>query len=155
MPIVDAGISLNKSKAGDDWYEIGRDMNVFIKLTKNPTKKDGNLIAVVWPGYTSFVDFLNDKSYDYWKRGLDTLYSLAQFDGIWLDINEPSNNYNVYKQNLHFIKRQFRKTQPVRYNVDWRHRCLVHTNQAVSKLSDDNEYDGSTVRRCRHLRILS
>ena len=69
-------------------------MNVFIKSTKNPTKKDGNLIAVVWPGYTSFVDFLNDKSYDYWKRGLDTLYSLAQFDGIWLDINEPSNNYN-------------------------------------------------------------
>lgn len=91
VPIIDAGISLNKSTAGDNWYEIGRDMDVFIKSTKNPTKKDGNLVGVVWPGYTSFVDFLSDKSFDFWKKGLDTLYTLVKFDGIWLDMNEPSN----------------------------------------------------------------
>ena len=66
-------------------------MDVFIKSTKNPTKKDGNLVGVVWPGYTSFVDFLSDKSFDFWKKGLDTLYTLVKFDGIWLDMNEPSN----------------------------------------------------------------
>ena len=91
MPIIDAGISLNRSNAGDNWYEIGNGMDVFIKTTKNPTKKDGNLIATVWPGYTAFVDFFKEQGYEFWKQGLDKLYSLVQFDGIWLDMNEPAN----------------------------------------------------------------
>ncbi|MEM8830348.1 MAG: TIM-barrel domain-containing protein, partial [Cyanobacteria bacterium P01_G01_bin.19] len=64
---------------------------VFIKTAQNPDALDGNLIAQVWPGYTAFVDFLHPNATEFWEEGLQTLYDKIPYDGLWLDMNEPSN----------------------------------------------------------------
>ena len=91
VPIVDAGISITPPSTGPNWYEKGTKEEVFIKSTQNPDDNDGNLIGQVWPGYTAFVDFLNPDADSYWSEGLANLDKLAPFDGVWLDMNEPSN----------------------------------------------------------------
>jgi alpha-glucosidase (family GH31 glycosyl hydrolase) len=41
-----------------------------------------------------FVDWLHDKSADFWKAGLDDLYELVNYDGLWLDMSEPTSFAN-------------------------------------------------------------
>jgi alpha-glucosidase (family GH31 glycosyl hydrolase) len=92
VPIVDAGISIIPPASGPNWYKVGEDAKVFIKSTQNPDNDyDGNLIGQVWPGYTAFVDFLHPGAQEYWSKGLKALDDLIKFDGLWLDMNEPSN----------------------------------------------------------------
>lgn len=91
VPIVDAGISIEPPHVGTNWYALGDEMGVFMKTTQNPTLANGNLIGQVWPGYTAFVDFFHPDANTFWSRGLSELYDLLPFDGIWLDMNEPSN----------------------------------------------------------------
>lgn len=92
VPIIDAGVSIMAPKRGPNWYKIGNDGGVFIKSTKNPDNKfNGNLIGKVWPNFTAFVDFLNPGADDFWAKGLNELHTLIPFDGLWLDMNEPSN----------------------------------------------------------------
>lgn len=45
----------------------------------------------VWPGAVHFPDFLNPDTHVYWERQLQAFRGLARWDGIWLDMNEPSN----------------------------------------------------------------
>jgi lysosomal alpha-glucosidase len=90
VPIIDAGISIAKPTNGTDWFQKGQDMDVFIKSTKNPDKYNGTLIGEVWPGLTGFVDFFHPNSSDYWIAGLQELKEKVNFEGIWLDMNEPS-----------------------------------------------------------------
>lgn len=42
----------------------------------------------MWP------DFTNPKTVDYWRVMLEKLHSQVQFDGAWIDMNEPSNFYS-------------------------------------------------------------
>ena len=91
VPIVDAGISIKTDSKGVSWYQKGTDMGVFIKTAQNPDALDGNLIAQVWPGYTAFVDFLHPNATEFWEEGLQALYDKIPYDGLWLDMNEPSN----------------------------------------------------------------
>ena len=91
VPIVDAGISIKTDSKGVSWYNKGTEMNVFIKTAQNLNEAGGNLIAQVWPGYTAFVDFLHPNAYNFWSQGLEALYEKMPYDGIWLDMNEPSN----------------------------------------------------------------
>lgn len=96
VPIVDAGISIESDSKGVNWYQTGKKSDIFIKTTKFPNMTDnGDLIARVWPGFTAFVDFLNPKAGAFWSQGLDALYNLIPFDGLWLDMNEPSNFCNA------------------------------------------------------------
>ena len=92
VPIVDAGISILPPQTGPNWYSIGSKDGVFIKSTQNPDNKfNGNIIGKVWPNYTAFVDFLHPESDNFWNTGLTELHNLLPFDGLWLDMNEPSN----------------------------------------------------------------
>ena len=45
----------------------------------------------VWPGPTHWPDFLNPAARDYWQKQLAAFHDLAPFDGLWIDMNEPSN----------------------------------------------------------------
>jgi len=92
VPIIDAGVSIEKAGDKANWYNIGRDMGIFIKSAKNPDKFDGNIIGSVWPKSAAFVDFFHPKSTDYWKQGLQHLHDIVPFDGVWLDMNEASNS---------------------------------------------------------------
>lgn len=91
VPIVDAGVSMTAPLKGTNWYKEGDDKGIFIKTSQNPDKANGNLIGQVWPGYSAFVDFLHPNANAFWSKGLSELWNLVPFDGVWLDMNEPSN----------------------------------------------------------------
>lgn len=78
MPIIDAGIKLGDGTP----YMQGLKRNVFVK-----TQSGQDFIGAVWPGATSFVDFLHPNATQYWIDMLDYLYQKVQFSGIWLDMN--------------------------------------------------------------------
>ncbi|CEF71380.1 Glycoside hydrolase, family 31 and P-type trefoil domain and Galactose mutarotase-like domain and Glycoside hydrolase, superfamily domain-containing protein [Strongyloides ratti] len=60
-----------------------------------PLVKDTNImLGVVWPDkHTAFPDFLDqtNKTRDWWIDEFKSFYSKVKFDGIWIDMNEPSS----------------------------------------------------------------
>jgi alpha-glucosidase (family GH31 glycosyl hydrolase) len=52
------------------------------------------LTQKAWPGKAVFLDFFNETGVDVWKTGLNDLWDLVPYDGIWLDINEASGDCN-------------------------------------------------------------
>ena len=91
VPILDAGISIKTDSKGINWYNIGNEMNVFIKTAHYPNLSHGNLLGRVWPGHTAYIDFFHPNSTNFWGQGLQSLYEQVAYDGIWLDMNEPTN----------------------------------------------------------------
>ena len=83
VPIVDIGFPV---KEEDEFYRRGRDTNAFIK--SNYTKKD--LISYVWPGQAVFPDFFCDAGNELWSYAMEKYYQTVKYDGIWLDMNEPT-----------------------------------------------------------------
>ena len=45
----------------------------------------------MWPGATHFPDFLGQAGVEYWGKQLHDFHSLANYDGLWIDMNEASN----------------------------------------------------------------
>ena len=85
VPIVDLGVSYENQNS--NLIKLGNELDIFIK--SNYTKK--SLIGQVWPGKTVFPDFMNSNISKFWNKGLSDYRTLVNFDGIWLDMNEPSN----------------------------------------------------------------
>eukprot|EP01022_Parablepharisma_sp_SALTPOND_P019193 TRINITY_DN3245_c0_g1_i1.p1 TRINITY_DN3245_c0_g1~~TRINITY_DN3245_c0_g1_i1.p1 ORF type:complete len:924 (+),score=110.38 TRINITY_DN3245_c0_g1_i1:5756-8527(+) len=84
VPIVDAGL---KYDLNDKYYKLGEENQAFIKSAF--TKK--TLIAAVWPGSAVFLSWYAPFASKLWKMGLEDLYKQVEFDGIWLDMNEPAS----------------------------------------------------------------
>ena len=84
VPIVDIGFSDDKS---NQYIKLGNKLDIFIK--SNYTKK--NLIGKVWPGKTVYPDFFHPDIETFWNQGLNDYYKIFPYDGIWLDMNEPTN----------------------------------------------------------------
>ena len=84
IPIVDIAFS---NEANNEHIKLGNKLDIFIK--SNYTKK--NLIGKVWPGRTVFPDFFHPDIETFWNQGLNDYYKIIPFDGIWLDMNEPTN----------------------------------------------------------------
>ena len=85
IPIVDIGFSYENKDS--PYIKLGDELDIFIK--SNYTKE--NLIGKVWPGKTVFPDFFHPKISEFWNKGLEDYYNLINYDGIWLDMNEPAN----------------------------------------------------------------
>ena len=49
------------------------------------------LLTKVWPGLTAFPDFTDPGTQAYWEQMLSKFRELVEFDGLWIDMNEPSN----------------------------------------------------------------
>ena len=92
VPIVDIGFPM---KDIDEFYRRGKETNAF--LQSNYTKKD--LMSNVWPGSAVFPDFFIDSGVDLWKYGMETYYQTVKYDGLWLDMNEPTMTWqdDVYR----------------------------------------------------------
>jgi len=87
--IIDAAISADNLT--NDYYTLGNSDDVFIKSGMyDSTTYNGNLISKVWPEKAVFVDWFNPKCLNVWHKGLNDLYAQAPFDGIWIDMNEPT-----------------------------------------------------------------
>ncbi|XP_068606965.1 lysosomal alpha-glucosidase [Brachionichthys hirsutus] len=84
--IVDPGISSTQPE-GSYWpYDEGLRRDIFIKGA------DGKpLIGKVWPGLTAFPDFSDDAAHEWWYDNLQRFHQRVPFDGLWIDMNEPSN----------------------------------------------------------------
>ena len=83
IALVDYGIP---KKNYDPYYEIGKKNNAF--LYSNFTKEF--LVADVWPGESVFPDFFIKQGIDLWNKGLNDYESKLDFDGMWIDMNEPA-----------------------------------------------------------------
>ena len=91
VPILDAGISIANDTMNNNYFEQGQTMNVFMLSAQNPTLYNGTLIGKVWPGLCGFVDYLSANASTFWLQGMTNLFDIVPFDGLWLDMNEPSN----------------------------------------------------------------
>ncbi|KAF8774096.1 Lysosomal alpha-glucosidase like protein [Argiope bruennichi] len=50
---------------------------------------------LVWTnGETVFPDFSHPKTDAYWSKQLAKFHNIIEYDGLWIDMNEPSNFYN-------------------------------------------------------------
>ncbi|XP_041362596.1 lysosomal alpha-glucosidase-like [Gigantopelta aegis] len=84
--IVDPGISNTQTPGSYPPYDDGLKQDVFVK-----TYNGSNLVGKVWPGDTVFPDFFHPKAADWWYRHANTFHNTLPFDGLWTDMNEPSN----------------------------------------------------------------
>ncbi|XP_057698351.1 lysosomal alpha-glucosidase [Corythoichthys intestinalis] len=84
--VIDAGISSVQTE-GTYWpYDDGLKRGVFIKDTEGKT-----LIGKVWPGLTAYPDFSDNVTHEWWFENLKRFHDQVEFDGLWIDMNEPSN----------------------------------------------------------------
>ncbi|XP_041063278.1 lysosomal alpha-glucosidase isoform X1 [Carcharodon carcharias] len=84
--IVDPAIS-SVQPQGSYWpYDEGLKRGVFINNVSGSP-----LIGKVWPGLTAFPDFTNPNTHQWWFENLLRFYKAVPFDGLWIDMNEPSN----------------------------------------------------------------
>uniref|UniRef100_A0A3Q3IAX0 P-type domain-containing protein n=1 Tax=Monopterus albus TaxID=43700 RepID=A0A3Q3IAX0_MONAL len=84
--ILDPGISSTQPE-GSYWpYDEGLKRGVFIKDAEGKT-----LIGKVWPGLTAYPDFSDDVTHEWWYDNLQRFHQKVPFDGLWIDMNEPSN----------------------------------------------------------------
>jgi lysosomal alpha-glucosidase len=82
--IIDPAIS---NTAGYYPYENGVENNVFIRHSDN----NEFLVGKVWPGSTVFPDFTNPNTTKWWTDLAMKFHDQVKYDGIWIDMNEPSN----------------------------------------------------------------
>ncbi|NXH48843.1 LYAG glucosidase, partial [Dicaeum eximium] len=84
--ILDPGIS-SSSPHGSYWpFDEGLRRGLFLN-----TSQGQPLIGQVWPGSTAFADFSNPDTHQWWLENLQHFYAHVPFDGLWIDMNEPSN----------------------------------------------------------------
>lgn len=83
--IVDPGIG-NMFPGKYAPYDEGIKEDVFIRNSSG-----GVLVGQVWPGTTVFPDFTNPKTADWWYNQAKQFHDVVPFDGLWTDMNEPSN----------------------------------------------------------------
>ncbi|XP_070581150.1 lysosomal alpha-glucosidase-like [Ptychodera flava] len=84
--IVDPAISNKQPKGSYQPYDDGIAMKVFITFD-NGTVVRGS----VWPGETVFPDFTNPTTKQWWQKQAKIYHDQIPFDGMWIDMNEPSN----------------------------------------------------------------
>lgn len=87
VPLVDPGVSGSEPAGTYPPYDKGIEMDIFVK-----NSSDQVFIGKVW-NYESTVypDFSNPRTLDYWTDMLKTMHDMFEFDGAWIDMNEPSN----------------------------------------------------------------
>jgi lysosomal alpha-glucosidase len=84
--ITDPGIGSMQPRGSYPPYDDGVAMGIFIT---NSTHQP--MIGVVWPGEVAFPDFTNPDTQIYWDKFVSQFHSNVSFDGLWIDMNEPSN----------------------------------------------------------------
>ncbi|CAF1325747.1 unnamed protein product [Adineta steineri] len=85
--IIDPGISSVQSPGSYLPYEEGLRKNIFMKKF-NSTEL---ILGKVWPGITAFPDFTNPNATDWWTNISSIFHDIVPFDGMWIDMNEPSS----------------------------------------------------------------
>ena len=87
IPIIDPGIAQRLPEIETyEPYTDGLAQGVFIlAATGSP------ITGSVWADDAVFPDWTHPNTQAYWAKWLSALRAMAQFDGLWLDMNEVSN----------------------------------------------------------------
>ncbi|KAG1696093.1 Maltase-glucoamylase, intestinal [Nymphon striatum] len=113
-------------------YNTGAAKDVFIKWPKkyvpeeihNLTGGKNFMLGYVWPkGKTAFPDYFKNETKTWWIDTIVDFHNILQFDGLWIDMNEPSN---------------FGTNQPIIWN--WPKGVKPWTLKCPNNLYDDPPY---------------
>ncbi|XP_013172172.1 PREDICTED: uncharacterized protein LOC106121193 [Papilio xuthus] len=87
MVLIDPGVSAAENPGTYPPFDKGLEMNIFIKnSTGQPfVGKVWNKVSTVWP------DFTHPNATMYWTQMMSNFHKKIQYDGAWIDMNEPSN----------------------------------------------------------------
>ena len=87
VPILDPAISSGEPSGSYPAFDEGQELDVWVK---NSTGQP--LVGQVWPDDpTYFPDWSKPETQDWWVSQIKTFYSKLEFDGLWIDMNEPAN----------------------------------------------------------------
>ncbi|XP_066266382.1 sucrase-isomaltase, intestinal-like [Branchiostoma lanceolatum] len=90
--ILDPAVSNKNRRDGSPYlpYVTGRTAGVFVNTSDGKTP----IVGQVWPTDSVFPDFTNPNGVQWWADNCRDLHSNISFDGLWIDMNEPSNFLN-------------------------------------------------------------
>ena len=140
ISLVDYGIPKTSS---DPYYNYGQKNNAFIY--SNYTKEF--LISYVWPGDSVFPDFFVKAGIDLWNKGLSEYESQLDFDGMWIDMNEPAmigGQRGDYAEIIH-DRSKINKKNNVYLDIPYLpgegrlHSSLSHNTISVNAYSQKND----------------
>ncbi|EWS76217.1 glycoside hydrolase family 31 protein (macronuclear) [Tetrahymena thermophila SB210] len=87
IPIVDCGVGAKDYNKGNLALKKGIEMDIFLRSPFTGKRYKGK----VWPGDSFFPDFLHPNISEYWSFMFQDFYNKTHFNGIWVDMNEPTN----------------------------------------------------------------
>lgn len=87
VSMFDIGIGGGEPEGSYPPYDDGLKADIFIK------NASGDILrAHVWNKFgTVYPDFTNPKSIPYWTKQYQLFHNVVRFDGVWNDMNEPSD----------------------------------------------------------------
>ncbi|XP_023345565.1 maltase-glucoamylase, intestinal [Eurytemora carolleeae] len=87
VTILDPCISIGEPNCTYKPYDLGEQFGVWIN------KPNGEpLIGRVWPNDpVYFPDYTNLRTHEWWQILIKEFHDLIDFDGLWIDMNEPAN----------------------------------------------------------------
>ncbi|XP_064456946.1 lysosomal alpha-glucosidase-like [Ornithodoros turicata] len=90
MLTLHPGIDSNRDKGSYLPFDEGDRRDIFIRMESGRYNHGliGNRSGIVFP------DFTNPISQEYWGQMLSYFHQAMHFDGVWLDLNEPSSLYS-------------------------------------------------------------
>ncbi|XP_023943478.1 sorting nexin-14 [Bicyclus anynana] len=85
--LLDPGVSASEKAGEYPPFDRGLEMDIFIKNSSDQpfVGKVWNPVSTVWP------DFTHPKAFDYWRDMMMDFHEKVKYDGVWIDMNEPSN----------------------------------------------------------------
>eukprot|EP00088_Acartia_fossae_P064412 TRINITY_DN7924_c0_g1_i12.p1 TRINITY_DN7924_c0_g1~~TRINITY_DN7924_c0_g1_i12.p1 ORF type:complete len:879 (-),score=174.43 TRINITY_DN7924_c0_g1_i12:112-2748(-) len=87
VPILDPCISAGEPAGTYPPYDEGDKMDIWVKNASGDP-----LLAKVWPeDYCHFPDFFKKVTEEWWTKQLGEFHKAVEYDGIWIDMNEPAN----------------------------------------------------------------
>ena len=86
--IIDPGIKVNPALKS---FRDGIEMGIFMKDIEGREYQ-----GEVWPGLTYFIDFFHPNVTKYIGVQLDEFKKKLDYDGLWIDMNEPANFLTGY-----------------------------------------------------------
>ena len=140
ISLVDYGIP---KKDSDPYYKYGVENNAF--LYSNFTKEF--LVSYVWPGDSVFPDFFVQPGIDLWKKGLKEYESQLDFDGMWIDMNEPAmigGHRGDYAEVI-YDSSKFNRNKNIYLDIPYLpgegklHTSLSHNSISVNAYSQKND----------------